>query len=197
MKKNLRTLVALPVAALTLAACDASSTTATDTNSAGTANASGSFDKTDVSFAQDMIPHHQQAVQMARLAMDRASSTRVKTLAPQIEAAQGPEIKTMTGWLKAWGQKTPSSDTRGMQGMGGSRMPGMMNSHDMQRLGKASGTSFDRMFLTMMVSHHDGAIKMARTEQADGKNAEAVALAKRIEADQTSQIATMKQLLQG
>jgi uncharacterized protein (DUF305 family) len=159
-----------------------------------------------VTFAQSMIPHHQQAVQMAKMAVTNASSPEVKQLAEKIEPAQGPEIDTMTGWLKDWGKKAPSGSEGGMGGtdhdsdddtgsMGSGDMPGMMSGTEMKKMMGASGAGFDRMFLTMMTEHHTGAIKMAKTEQANGKSADAVALAKKIEADQTAEIAQMKQLL--
>ena len=103
----------------------------------------------------------------------------------------------MTSWLNAWGKDAPSGT--GMGGMdnnmGGDGMPGMMGESEMNDLDTATGTRFDRMFLTMMIEHHTGAIEMAKTEQADGQNPDAVALAKKIEADQTAEIAVMKDLL--
>jgi uncharacterized protein (DUF305 family) len=79
--------------------------------------------------------------------------------------------------------------------MHGMHMPGMMSDHDMMRLGKGRALDFDSMFLTMMIEHHEGAIEMARTEQADGQNAHAKALAADIEKAQTAEIAQMKQML--
>ena len=73
-------------------------------------------------------------------------------------------------------------------------MPGMMSDDDMSGLEKATGAQFDQMFLTMMIEHHTGAIEMAKIEQSKGKNADAKALAKQIEADQTAEIAEMKEL---
>ena len=196
--KRLFTLFTLAlVAALTLAGCGGN-----DETTSSASSSSSNFNDADVTFAQSMIPHHQQAVQMAKMATMKASSPEVKQLADKIEAAQGPEIKTMTGWLKDWGKKAPSdseSDMGGMDhdmdSMGSGDMPGMMSDADMKKLDGASGADFDRMFLTMMTEHHTGAIEMARTEQANGKSQDAVALAKKIEADQTAEIAQMKQLL--
>ena len=196
--KRLFTLFTLAlVAALTLAGCGGN-----DETTSSTSSSSSNFNDADVTFAQSMIPHHQQAVQMAKMARMKASSPEVKQLADKIEAAQGPEIKTMTGWLKDWGKKVPSGSMSGMDhdmddmdSTGSGDMPGMMTDADMKKLDGARGAGFDRMFLTMMTEHHTGAIEMAKTEQTDGKNADAVALAKKIEADQTAEIAEMKQLL--
>lgn len=154
------------------------------------------FNKADVSFAQDMIPHHRQATEMAQLAADRTDNTKVSDLATKIIAAQQPEIDTMSGWLKSWGKKVPA-DSSDMSGMdhGGSSMPGMMSADQMSSLKAASGPEFDQMFLTMMISHHEGAIEMAAAEQAGGKYNPAVDLAKKIQADQATEISSMKSLL--
>ncbi|WP_405515455.1 DUF305 domain-containing protein [Streptomyces canus] len=151
----------------------------------------------DVSFAQGMIPHHQQAIEMAELADGRAASTQVKDLAARVEKAQGPEITTMTGWLKSWDEKVPESmpgmDHSGMDGMAG--MAGMMDSADMGKLKKASGKDFDSMFLTMMVEHHEGAVEMATTEKAKGEDKAATAMAGDIVTAQNAEISEMKKLL--
>jgi uncharacterized protein (DUF305 family) len=151
------------------------------------------FNDADVSFAQQMIPHHRQAIQMAQHAEQRASSAEVKRLAREIEKAQDPEIQTMAGWLQAWGQDVPEGTAH--TGHGAADMPGMMSDQEMQALQDASGAAFDRMFLQMMIKHHDGAIQMARTEQANGQNADAIALARQIESAQTNEISVMKRLL--
>jgi len=151
------------------------------------------FNDADVTFAQQMIPHHRQAIEMARLAQQRATSDEVKELAGEIEKAQDPEIQTMTGWLQAWGKDVPE-DVSGMA-HGGVDMPGMMSTDEMKALESASGTGFDRMFLQMMIRHHEGAIELARTEQANGKNGDAITLAKQIETAQTAEISVMERLL--
>ena len=154
----------------------------------------------DVSFATDMVPHHQQAVEMADLAAARASDATVKALAARIKAAQDPEIRTMQGWLSDWDK---ASDMGGMDHGGGSSMAGgsdgmgMMSDADMGALKAASGTAFDRMFLTSMISHHTGAIEMAKTEQAKGKHQPAKDLAKTIQDTQAQEIAEMQQILAG
>ncbi len=180
MKRSL-TLIALAlVAALTLAACG---------NGERSTASSSDFNSADVTFSQSMIPHHRQAVEMAKLAQKRASSPKVKQLANKISAAQGPEIDTMTGWLKDWGKKVPSDSMNAM-----SDMPGMMSDADMNRLDAATGLGFDRMFLPMMMDHHAGAIDMAKAEQQDGKSSDAVELAKKIEAAQSAEISDMKRM---
>ncbi|MFA3874115.1 DUF305 domain-containing protein [Streptomyces sp. MMCC 100] len=160
----------------------------------------------DVAFAQGMIPHHRQALEMARLAADRSASPGVEDLATRIEKAQDPEITTMTGWLTAWGEEVPepmtssasAGATESMPGMdhsGHSGMPGMMDGEDMAKLEKTSGRAFDTMFLTMMVEHHEGAVEMAGTEKAKGRYAPAKALADDVITAQNAEITEMNKLL--
>jgi uncharacterized protein (DUF305 family) len=145
------------------------------------------FNDADVTFAQMMIPHHQEALNMAKLATTRASDPEVKKLAAQIEAAQTPEIEQMTRWLTAWGKPIST-------GMGHD-MPGAMSHEDMVKLEAATGQAFDTQFLRMMIVHHDGAIQMAKEEQAKGTNPEAKKLAEDIIRGQSAEIARMRQLL--
>ena len=199
-KKTLVLAAVLAAGTFTLAACggDDGSTAnmpgmGSSSSSSPTSNEEMSgFNEADVTFASNMIPHHRQAVEMAKLAETRAKSTEVKGLATQIMRAQDPEIQQMSDWLTSWGKPVPD-DMSGMD-MSGS-MPGMMSSEDMDNLMNASGAEFDQMFLTMMVAHHQGAIEMAKTEQADGMNADAIALAEQIEQAQTNEITTMQGLL--
>jgi uncharacterized protein (DUF305 family) len=159
------------------------------------------FNKADAAFASGMIPHHQQAVVMADWAVKRASDPKVKALAERITGAQGPEIKTMTAWLKAWDQPVPDAYDPDAE-HGGHSMPGMamgndgmMSADDMKTLQAAQGTDFDTEFLTQMIEHHEGAIAMAKDEQKSGANPHAVALAGRIITAQTAEITEMKGLL--
>jgi len=188
MKRILSSITLAIVAAAVLAGCGSSSD--------NEPSASAAFNSADVTFAQSMIPHHEQAVVMSKMAQMHAASAAVKQLADKIEAAQAPEIEEMTGWLKAWGKDTESgSSGHNMDGMDGGDMPGMMSDVEMADLEKASGSAFDEMFLTMMISHHQGAIDMAKTEQMDGKSPDAIRLAKQIQSAQTTEIAYMQSLL--
>ncbi|MEO6715214.1 MAG: DUF305 domain-containing protein [Mycobacteriales bacterium] len=204
MNRNLLLPTAAVTAAVLLAACGgdkktpavAGSQTAAGT-SASTSTGAASNDA-DVKFAQDMIVHHRGAIAMAKLAGTRAGNAEVKALAGKIEAAQGPEIAAMSGWLTNWGKEVPKDDTKGGMDHGGgaSPMPGMMTDQEMAALEKASGAEFDKMFLEMMTKHHEGAIMMAKGEQANGQDTSAKDLAGKIIADQTAEIATMRGLLQ-
>lgn len=212
MKKTLVT-IALPLAALTLAACGGTSgtsgTSAAESATAGADSPANSpagspagstadmeVNDADVAFVQGMIPHHQQALEMATLARSRAEAAPVRALAGRIEQAQGPEIETMTGWLEEWDRPLPSMAGDGaMAGMDHGQSSGMMDQGDLDRLRSATGARFDELFLTMMVEHHRGAIETARAEQADGQAPEVVALAASIADAQTKEIAEMRRLL--
>ena len=143
----------------------------------------------DVAFAEMMIPHHEQAVEMSRLADTRAESQDVKDLATAIEAAQDPEIQVMQGWLKSWGEDGMSHE------MSHDEMPGMVDDKTMGELGKATGAEFDRLFLTSMIAHHEGAIAMAESEKSDGVHKGSLRLADAIIKTQTAEIKQMKALL--
>ncbi|MFD0373807.1 DUF305 domain-containing protein [Streptomyces sp. NPDC127112] len=151
----------------------------------------------DVTFAQEMIPHHRQAILMSDMVAAHGASAQVKALAEKIRKAQGPEIETMSGWLKAWGEKVPAGI--GMDAMGhgddDSGMPGMMDDRDLNRLGHARGNALDTMFLTMMIKHHEGAVDMAKTEKRQGTYGPAKDLADDIVTSQTAEIAQMRTML--
>lgn len=195
MKKTFGLLALAVAVVLTVAACGGGADSS--------AGVGGAFNQADVKFAQTMIPHHEQAVAMAEMATHHHAFARVKKLASNIEAAQGPEIKTMTGWLRDWGKPLPSDSMSGTPGMDNgdmsmgsmATMPGMMSDHEMKELAGTRGATFDQMFLSMMIQHHSGAMEMAKTEQGQGQNSEAIALAKRIEKTQADEIALMKKLL--
>ena len=151
------------------------------------------FNEADVSFAQDMIPHHRQATEMANMAESRTQKPEILDLSSKIVEAQQPEIDLMSGWLKSWGEEIPEKEMSGMDHSDG--MPGMMTSKDMTALEKSSGDDFDQMFLTMMIEHHEGAIEMAKTEEEEGDDQDAITLARKIQKDQAAEIRTMETLL--
>ena len=188
MKRPTLALVALLAAAVALAACGGGDD--------GGGEAAADHNEADVAFARGMIPHHRGAVEMARLAATRAQSPEVKELAARIEAAQDPEIATMTGWLNAWGEEVDGGG--GHAGMGGtSEGEGMGGTPEEEtaRLEAASGPEFDRTFLEAMTEHHRGAIEMAETEIAEGRFPDAKALATRIRDSQRAEVEEMERLL--
>ncbi|MFI5978303.1 DUF305 domain-containing protein [Streptomyces sp. NPDC051452] len=193
---------AAALASLVLAACGGGDSAAPSGGghghgSSATAGATA-HNAQDVAFAQGMVPHHRQALEMARLAASRASSARVKDLATRIEKAQDPQIRTMTGWLKSWGEQAPAAgmDHSGRTGTSGaSGMAGMMSDGDMAALEKATGAEFDTRFLSLMVRHHQGAVEMAGTERDKGAYGPARRMAGSVVTAQTAEIREMKQLL--
>ncbi|MBL3671174.1 DUF305 domain-containing protein [Streptomyces sp. M2CJ-2] len=179
---------------------ESSASATQNARNAGEPPAPGAFNDADVMFAQMMIPHHEQALEMAKLADGPASDAEIKTLAEEIEKAQDPEIQTMKSWLKAWGkpesaeESMPGTD-HGSGGMDHSGMPGMMSDEDMEKLKAAKGTEFDRMFVQLMIGHHKGAVEMAEDEQANGKNATAKKLAGDVVKTQSVEIEQLQKVL--
>jgi len=181
-------------ATLFLAGCSTDAST-NGANSGSTSSPSGeesaSFNMADEMFATMMIPHHEQAVEMADLVLGKADvDDRVVELAEQIKAAQDPEIEVMKGWLTSWGIDYENS---GMAGMG--QDDGMMSDADMAELQQAEGSEASRLFLEQMIEHHEGAIVMAQIELDTGEYPAAIELAGAIISAQTDEIATMKAIL--
>ena len=180
----------------------ASDSTPADAVAADTIAADAAFNAGDVTFAQGMIPHHQQAVEMATIALDpaRNAAAKVKDLATRIQGAQDPEIQLMTGWLSEWGQPLDGMDGHSMEGMEIADMPGMegmMTAAEMNGLETATGPAFDKLWLDMMVRHHQGAVAMSKTAETDGKAAVVKDLAAKIVSTQEAEIAEMQKLLAG
>jgi uncharacterized protein (DUF305 family) len=180
---------------LTLAGCSTNNAGSSDNSSSSSSSSSSTHNDQDVTFTQGMLPHHKQAIEMSDMLLAKGSDVDpdVVTLAKQIKAEQAPEIKTMTGWLKAWGEPTEMSS---MSGMDHSSMSGgMMSDADMNALDSASPADAGKLFLQQMVEHHTSAVDMAKTEVDKGKNTDAVAMAKSIVSSQTEQINQMKDML--
>lgn len=151
----------------------------------------------DVEFAVNMIPHHEQAVEMSQLAPDRAVDDRVIDLAARIEDAQSPEIEEMRDLLDAFGESEDMGDmdmdTDEMGAMTG--MAGMLSQDELDALEEAGGVDFDLLYLEGMIAHHDGAIEMAEVELAEGEHPDALALAQSIRSAQEAEIEEMELLL--
>lgn len=161
---------------------------ASATTSQTAAVTGGEHNSADTMFAQMMIPHHEQAVEMSEIMLAKSSlDSKIETLAQDIKAAQAPEIQKMTDWLTAWSEPTAMS--------GSHSMDGMMTESDLDKLTAAQSTESSKLFLTQMIAHHEGAVKMAEAEVTAGKNADAVDLAKEIVSAQEAEIKEMKDLL--
>ena len=150
----------------------------------------GSHDDVDVTFAQDMVPHHRQALEMVAIAKDKQGlDPDVADLVAQIEDAQGPEVARMTGWLQGWGEKVPSEGSDHMA------MQGMLSGDELDQLRDTDGPAFQRLWLQSMVQHHQGAIPMAQREIAGGRSTAAIALAREIVRTQRAEIDQMTALV--
>jgi uncharacterized protein (DUF305 family) len=209
---------AATVASLALAGCNNSGNNQASSSTQPTSvSAAQDHNQADVTFAQHMIPHHQQAIEMSDVVLAKQGiDPRVVDLANKIKAAQGPEIQQMQSWLTQWGAPTMSgmpgmpgmSGMPGMPGMSGqsttpshSMMPGMegmqgmMSPEDMTALQNAQGVEASKLFLQQMIQHHQGAITMAQNEINTGQYAPAIALARSIATSQQQEIKTMQDIL--
>ncbi len=155
----------------------------------------------DVTYARMMIEHHSQALEMTGLAPDRAGSAKVRRLAERIAAAQGPEIAAMRDWLKTHG-KDDRPDATGSGhahetdgGHAHASMPGMATEAQLNKLRATRGKAFDQLFLTLMITHHEGAITMATEVKGQGNNILIEEMADDVVAQQTSEITRMRDML--
>lgn len=142
----------------------------------------------DIAYVRGMIVHHQQAIDMTALAPDRAADPRLKGLADRISDVQGPEIGMMNRWLT--GHDLPAVNPK--DGHAHGRMPGMATAEDMARLAAASGAEFDRLFIDLMIRHHEGAIRMATEVQTTGVDVRVQEMADDVIAEQTDEIRRMQ-----
>jgi uncharacterized protein (DUF305 family) len=151
----------------------------------------------DVRFVSDMIGHHAQALVMSDLAATRSASPAVRALAARIRGGQEDEIALMQQWLRERGRAVPDPHA-GHAHHHHVAMPGMLTAEQMTELERASGATFDRLFLTYMIEHHRGAIVMVDALfAADGaaQDPATFRLASDIRADQAAEISRMQRLL--
>jgi uncharacterized protein (DUF305 family) len=199
MKKFGLTAIALTTTALLLGACGSSDMGSMDMGSSDSSSVdmgysipeSADFNDADVMFAQMMIPHHEQAIEMSDIALDpnTGASAAVIALATQIKGAQDPEISQMKNLLTTWGMpmEMGSMDHSSM-------MDGMLSLEDMDSLGQLKGAEFDKAWAKGMIAHHEGAIAMANDVLANGKNSEILALANAVVSGQSTEIEILKPL---
>ncbi len=181
------------------AAPAASAPAATSTGAASGEPIAAEHDDADVMFAQMMLPHHEQAVEMSEMLLAKDDvPAEVAEFAQRVIDAQGPEIERMNDMLTAW-EAEPLADAEDMDGMdhgSGAGMSGMMSEEDMSALEDAQGTGAARLYLEQMTVHHEGAVEMAQEQIEQGQNPQAVELARQVVADQEAEIAEMEQMLQ-
>lgn len=167
----MKKLASLVVLALLLTGCAASP------------QAGSAYSADDINFAEMMIPHHEQAIEMSELAFMNSTNSAVLALAQEIKDAQEPEIELM----KSWAGVSPSTHA-------GHTMDGMLSSAEIAELGTANSPAFDRLFLQGMIKHHEGAIDMAEAVTSS-KNQEVADLAVAIIDAQLKEITLMKELI--
>ena len=160
-----------------------------DFGTGGAEQSQDAFGMKDIMFAQMMIPHHEQAVELATIAETNTTNPVILDLASRIKNAQQPEIDQMKAWIDASGE--------GMDMGHDMNMPGIVSDEDMAAIRAAHDAEFDTLFLTHMIAHHEGAIEMVNDMLSNTSNAEAKALGEAIVKAQTEEIAEMKALLAG
>ena len=150
----------------------------------------------DVRFVRGMIPHHAQALEMVALVPERAASDAVKLMSERIAVSQRDEIALMERWLRDRGQPVPGADSaHAHHGGAHQAMPGMLTPEEMQRLAAASGPEFDRLFLELMIRHHQGALVMVAelfATPGGGEASDVFNLASEVDADQRMEIDRMR-----
>ena len=193
MKRTLMPAVVL-ASVLAVAGCSGSEEPAEHDMSTMAGSESGdgtAHNEADMMFAQMMIPHHEQAVEMADVVLAKGGTNpEVTALATEIKAAQAPEIEQLDQWLDSWGAERTAEEHNGHDAMSG-----MMTEEDMQALDGATPPESDRLFLEQMIAHHEGAVEMAQTEVETGSDPAAVEMAQTIVDTQTAEIETMENLL--
>jgi uncharacterized protein (DUF305 family) len=148
----------------------------------------------DVTFAVNMIPHHQQAVDMSAMVPSHTTNRDLILLAKHISVDQQAQIETLRGLLGQWGEQA-ALDQAGRDGPGGMAMNGMVDGATMARLPSLTGTPFDVLWLESMIRHHEGAVAMAMPEIEHGENPKAVKMAKIIVDWQQLEIGRMNAML--
>lgn len=160
----------------------------------------------DVRFMQGMIPHHAQAIEMVALMLGRTTNERLLRLGGRIEISQRDEIALMERWLRERGEAIPGQDgatghdmaAGGHGGMHGGLMPGMLTPEQMRQLGAAEGAAFDRLFVELMIGHHQGALVMVKelfSTPGGGQESWTFQFASDVDADQEMEIRRMRQML--
>ncbi|NLS11228.1 DUF305 domain-containing protein [Nesterenkonia sp. MY13] len=211
MTKNLTASIGAFALAATLAGCSSAEEPAESApeTTQSAEEVSAQHNEADVDYVSGMVMHHQQAVEMSDILLEKDDiEPEVTTLAEDIREAQGPEIEQMQAWLDAWGEESASEgdmegmdhgdgdmeDMDSMEGM--SDMEGMMSEDDLGELQDATGTEASRLFLEQMIAHHEGAVSSAEDHLENGENPDALELSESIISDQQAEIDEMETMLE-
>ena len=181
-------------AVLAMAGCGTDRTGSAETTSVTAAVQAGrQYNDTDVMYLQMMVAHHEQGLEMVRLAEKKAGRAEIRTLAEAVDVTQTDEVELMTSWLTGWSkpatvdhQPSAHADHGGLPATG---------PEEIAALREATGPAFETTFLNLFVAHQHNAVEMAAMERTGGANAEAKAFAERVRASRTDQIRQMLQLL--
>lgn len=148
----------------------------------------------DVTFMQEMIGHHRQALEMTALIDGRSDRDAITRLGERITVAQTDEIAQMESWLTSRGETVPEQDDHGEHA---AMMPGMLTDAELDQLGAATGDDFDTLLLQYMIRHHEGAIRMAQTltDAGGAQESEAFQISQAITSDQSVEVSRMKSML--
>lgn len=147
----------------------------------------------DIKFAQRLIPHHEQAVVLSRLAVAHAADQEVKALAQRVQGAREPEMKQLMALLRGWDEPVapPDHDDVGHGDFG------LLTEEELQRLEQAAGAEFDREWLRLMIEHHEGAVEIAEIELREGTDSLAKLFAQNVVDSQTGELAELRALAGG
>lgn len=190
-----RTILALLLAVLAAAACAPAVA-----QQPAPAAAQPAVADADVRFIQMMIPHHQQALEMAALVPGRTERDDLRLMAERITVSQQDEIATMQRWLQAHAHADSADAHAGHGGGGHAHMPGMATPEEMAALAALRGPAFDRRFLELMIRHHEGALAMVGelfASAGGGQSSEIYQIASDVDADQRMEIDRMRMLMDG
>lgn len=151
----------------------------------------------DTAFMQGMIIHHAQAIEMTSLVPKRAALKDLSLFAERMEISQRDEIAVMTSWLTARGEEVPDTGSAHSHRAHGEGMPGMLTDAELAELREASGREFDRLFLTFMQRHHEGALQMVSElfEAGGGEEPEVFQFANHVDADQRIELGRIAAML--
>ena len=145
------------------------------------------FNETDAAFAAQLVSQHQQGLDLASLANSRSGRGELKALAQRFIDVHEPEIEQLSELLESWGQQPPEDP-----GLDRGNRPGKITEAEMNTVTSRSGADFDKLFVQLMIRHHQGAIDIVATETAGGKNPRARELADKIAVSQQNEVTELK-----
>ncbi|MEV8504633.1 DUF305 domain-containing protein [Actinoplanes sp. NPDC051475] len=172
--RGLTAVMTLVAAAALATGCDPPAPGRAPAGLPATAAVSPEFNDADVTFVRALIPHHRAGTEIARIGAERASRPELRTLAGAVVTTQQDEVARLSGWLTAWGRPAPPAPAK--------------SPAEVATLAKTPGTAFDAAFARLLADHQREAVRLAEAETAAGRNREALAFARQVQASRTAQI---------